>query len=283
MNSNSAKLGYQRLEPTRTARIATKATNEQRFWKKYINNVLTTTNGMIQSVCADANDSDLMLFAHGRNVIMVDSARNTIVRQIDHVENNVTALAMREDGKLLALGDEVGLIEVKDTKEKFNLRSFSNHTKRINCLNFSNNDLYSGGEDMVLRLYDVAAGEVVHSYANAHSDYIKCVRSLENNLLLSGGYDGKVNLFDFRVHKAPQYVFEHGGQVEWLDVFPSKLNFVVCGEKKITSWDIRSQKPLFENISSKKLVSCVRVASKGSRIISSSYDNYLKVYKTDTF
>ena len=66
-------------------------------------------------------------------------------------------------------------------------------------------------------------------------------------------------------------------------MFPSNLNFVACGEKKISSWDIRSTKPQFENISNKKLVSCVRVASKGSRIISSSYDNYLKVYKSDTF
>lgn len=63
--------------------------------------------------------------------------------------------------------------------------------------------MYSGGADMVLRLFDVAGGSVVHSYENAHSDYIKCVKGLENNHLLSGGYDGFIKLFDFRVHELP--------------------------------------------------------------------------------
>ena len=281
--NHKPKLGYQKLEPTRTPRLATKATNEQRFWKKYISTELSTTTGMISCVCTDRNESDLMLFGHGRSVMLIDSKRKSIVRQIDNVANAVTALAIRSDGKLMAMADETGKIQVKDTKQKFNLRTFDNHKKRVNGLDFSVNDLYSGGEDMILRLYDVAAGEVIHSYGGAHEDYIKCVRSLENNHLLSGSYDGKIKLFDFRVHKNAQMEFQHGAQVEWFDLFPSKLNFVACGEKKITSWDIRSPQPLFENVSNKKLVSCVRVASKGSRIISSSYDNYLKVYKSDTF
>ena len=78
----------------------------------------------------------------------------------------------------MATGDQEGRIEVKDTKEKFNLRTFDNHKKRINCLDYHGHDLYSGGEDMILRLFDVASGSVVHSYENAHSDYIKCVKGL---------------------------------------------------------------------------------------------------------
>ncbi len=134
---------------------------------------------------------------------------------------------------------------------------------------------------MVLRLFDVASGSVVHSYENAHSDYIKCIKGLENNHLLSAGYDGTIKLFDFRVHELPQLEFNHGTQVEWFDLFPSNMNFVACGDKKITSWDIRSAKPVFENFSSKKTLTCVRVLSNGSRIMSSSFDSYLKVYKSE--
>ena len=81
------------------------------------------------------------------------------------------------------------------------MRNFRNHKKRVNALDYCGNDLYSGGEDMILRLFDIASGTVVHSYDKAHDDYIKCVRGLENNNLLSGGYDGKIKLFDFRVHE----------------------------------------------------------------------------------
>jgi hypothetical protein len=51
-----------------------------------------------------------------------------------------------------------------DVKEKFRLRKFHNHKKKINALEYIDNDLYSAGDDFVIRHYDVAAGQVVHSY-----------------------------------------------------------------------------------------------------------------------
>ena len=59
MSNNNAqishKLGYQKLEATKTPRLVTKATNEQRFWKKYVSTELSTTTGMISCVCTDRN------------------------------------------------------------------------------------------------------------------------------------------------------------------------------------------------------------------------------------
>ena len=34
-SKSKSKLSYEKLEPTKTPRLVTKATNEQRFWKKY--------------------------------------------------------------------------------------------------------------------------------------------------------------------------------------------------------------------------------------------------------
>lgn len=55
----------------------------------------------------------------------------------------------------------------------------------------------------------MAAGEVVHSYDKAHSDYITSIKALENNHILSAGYDGFIRLFDFRVHEKAQLEFHH--------------------------------------------------------------------------
>jgi U3 small nucleolar RNA-associated protein 15 len=125
----------------------------------------------------------------------------------------LTALCLRGDGAVFAAGMESGGIEVMDTKEKFKLRSFRNHQKRVNALEYVGNDLYSGGDDFVLRHFDVASGEVVHSYDHAHNDYIKAIRALQDHHLLSAGYDGFVRLFDFRVHEKPQLEMEHGEQL----------------------------------------------------------------------
>ena len=64
----------------------------------------------------------------------------------------------------MAIGDESGKIEIIDTKEKFHLRNFKNHKKRINALDYDGNNVYSGGQDMIIRLFDIASGNVIHSY-----------------------------------------------------------------------------------------------------------------------
>lgn len=68
-----------------------------------------------------------------------------------------------------------------------------------------------------------------------------------------------------------------------MDLYPSKLNFIVGGGNKVSIWDIRTGKTLFEGRNNKKVVTNVKLISEGSRYITTSLDHYLKVFKSDTF
>jgi hypothetical protein len=46
---------------------------------------------------------------------------------------------------------------------------------------------------------------------------------------------------------------------------------------------VRTGKELFSACNNKKTVSGVHVVNQGSRFITTSYDQYMKVYKSDTF
>jgi WD40 repeat protein len=48
----------------------------------------------------------------------------------------VSAICVRKDGNVFAAADESGKIEIMDLKEKFHLRSFYNHKKRVNALEY---------------------------------------------------------------------------------------------------------------------------------------------------
>ena len=61
------------------------------------------------------------------------------------------------------------------------------------------------------------------------------------------------------------------------------MNFVSCGDKQIILWDIRKNKTVHQHVAGKKVISCVRVALDGSRILTSSYDQHFKVFKSDNF
>ena len=89
---------------------------------------------------------------------LFDTQKNTVVKEISTFGDNLTSICLRSDAAVIALGLESGIIEVMDTKEKFHLRTFNNHKKRINALEYVENNLYSGGDDFIIRQFDVAAG-----------------------------------------------------------------------------------------------------------------------------
>jgi len=49
-----------------------------------------------------------------------------------------------------------------------------------------------------IKLTDFTTEEVVHSYSNLHSDFVRCLSILPGttNSILSGGYDSIINLFN---------------------------------------------------------------------------------------
>ena len=90
-------------------------------------------------------------------------------------------------------------------------------------------------------------------------------------------------MFDFRVHEKAQLEFKHEEQIESMDLYPSKLSFIVGGGNKVSIWDIRTGKAMFEGRNNKKVVTNVKLISQGSRYITTSLDHYLKVFKSDSY
>jgi WD40 repeat protein len=92
-----------------------------------------------------------------------------------------------------------------------------------------------------------------------------------------------VKLFDFRVHEKAQLEFKHEEQIESMDLYPSKFSFIVGGGNKVSIWDIRTGKAMFEGRNNKKVVTNVKLISQGSRYITTSLDYYFKVFKSDSY
>ena len=128
----------------------------------------------------------------------------------------------------------------------------------------------------------MVANTVVHSFPNAHEDYIRCLGYLGDGHIVSGAYDNKLKIFDFRVHKQKVMKFDHGFPVEGLSVLPSKLAFASVGGTALKVWDIRTNKLLFENLNNKKTLTTVRVMGDSDRILTGGLDQQLKIYNSST-
>lgn len=85
--------------------------------------------------------------------------------------------------------------------------SESTHTDAIMCLSLNphqNEYLASGSADCTVRVWDIDELACKATFQNLHSDKVQVVEwnRVNESLMLSGGYDGKLNVLDVRTQES---------------------------------------------------------------------------------
>lgn len=192
-----------------------------------------------------------------------------------------------KNGQLLVCGDDEGCVKLFETSTKRALRSFKEHTAPVHRTFFTADKqrIASFSDDKSVRLWDIANETCVQTFENAHSDYVRagCVSPVSPDILLSGGYDHKVKMYDTRTESA---VFEvnHGSPVHSVLFLPTGGIFISCGASHVKLWDAFAGGRLIAMMSShNKDIKCLRLACNGRRLLSGGLDRKVKIYDTSTY
>lgn len=133
-------------------------------------------------------------------------------------------------------------------------------------------------------MWDIPTEKALHTFSD-HSDYIRagCVSPVSPNLILSGGYDKIVKMYDTRTGASVMEV-THGSPVESMLMLPTGGIFITAGGTEIKVWDALSGGKKLANIMQHhKTVTSLRLASKGKRLISGGLDKHCKIYDIATY
>jgi len=195
----------------------------------------------------------------------------------------VTAISFRKDGKLIATGELSGYVQIFEVKKKIALRQYQKHTKAVHAITFipEKAAVVTGSDDLSVKSFDMTTSQITRNFGNIHTDYVRKVIGVpkEPELVLSGSYDCKINLLDFRLTKKPVSIFDHTVPVESLEVFSSGNSFISVGGTLTTIWDIRKEdEPLFSFNTNLKTVTTVRMLPEGTKFLTGSLDQHIKIY-----
>ncbi|KAK8614934.1 hypothetical protein V6N13_068721 [Hibiscus sabdariffa] len=206
----------------------------------------------------------------------------------------VSSISFRSDGLLLAASDLSGLVQVFDVKTRTPLRRLRSHTRPVRFVKYPVLDklhLLSGGDDAVVKFWDVA-GESVVLDLTGHKDYVRCgdCSPVSSDLFVTGSYDHTVKVWDVRVEDSRSVLeVNHGKPVEDVIYLPSGGLIATAGGNSVKIWDLIGGGRMVHSMEShNKTVTSICVGrirkencgdeSMEDRILSVGLDGYMKVF-----
>ncbi|XP_013169985.1 PREDICTED: U3 small nucleolar RNA-associated protein 15 homolog [Papilio xuthus] len=265
---------------------ASALTEDNLYWKKLGQPVLVKEFGAIDYLDFSPVEPYYFAATCSVRIQIYDPITKTVAKNISKFLEAAYGGSFRNDGRLLIAGSEEAAVKLFDIQSKNVLRVFTGHTGPVHRTFFTKDQtkVISFSDDKSVCLWDIATEEKIKTFSE-HTDYIRAgaPSPVSPDLILSGGYDHMVKLYDCRTNEATLSV-NHGSPVESTIFLPSGGLFVSAGGTEVKVWDIFNGGKLLANISQHhKTVTTLRLSSNASRLMSASLDRHVKIYDISTF
>lgn len=271
-------------------------TPESNYWKSFKSPKENPSHTLISSItCLSFSPTHPHKFAATHSATVTIFSADTLLPQstLSGFKDTATSASFRSDGKLIAAGSLSGVCQVFDVKTRVALRKLRGHSRPVHVVKYPRADklhLFSGGDDAVVKYWDVASESVVGNFVG-HKDYVRAgdFSSVSDDVFVTGSYDHSVKVWDVRVGNRGSVVeFNHGKPVEDVIYLPSGGLIATAGGNCVKIWDvIGGGKLLYSMEGHNKTVTSICVGKMGResgeetqeyRILSVGLDGYMKVF-----
>ena len=221
----------------------------------------------------------------GARVQIFSHRTRKLLKTITRFDDTAHSGEIRYDGRVLAAGDQTGAVQVFDVNSRAILKTWKECKQPVWTTKWSPTEttsLMSCCDDATVRLWDLPSQNSVTIF-RGHHDYVRCGQFMPgqaSNLLVSGGYDQTVRLWDARIPEKAVMTFKHVAAVESVLSMPSGTTILASADSQIAVLDVIAGRPLHMIKNHQKTVTALSLASNGSRLVSGGLDGHVKVFET---
>uniref|UniRef100_A0A182RX43 U3 small nucleolar RNA-associated protein 15 homolog n=1 Tax=Anopheles funestus TaxID=62324 RepID=A0A182RX43_ANOFN len=277
---------FKQTDPKIYSKTVTVKSPDSFYWKKLGVPTLVKEFGAIDYIDFSPVEPYLFAVTASVRVQIYNPITKLVVKNITKFQEAAYGGSFRKDGNLLVAGDELGKVRLFDVNTRTILRFFEGHKAPVHRTFFTadGHHLASFSDDRTVGYWDIATENHLHTFTG-HEDYVRagCTSPISPNIILSGGYDRKIRMYDARVKDCVMTV-DHGQPVESLLFLPSGGIFISAGGTSVNVYDALSGGRQMAQLSQHhKTVTCLQLASDGKRLFSGSLDRHVKVYDIATY
>ncbi len=193
----------------------------------------------------DWGSQNILAVGLGSCVYLWDAVTGSVDRLCDLGDNNkITSLSWINAGTHLAIGTNVGLVEIWDASTCKCTRTMTGHVSRVGSLAWNEHILSSGSRDRSILNRDVRVPEhYIKKLEHVHKQEICGLKwNVEENKLASGGNDNRLIVWDGYNTSKPLYKFEeHTAAIKAISWNPHQRGVLASGggtaDRKIKIWN----------------------------------------------
>ncbi|QRV72659.1 U3 small nucleolar RNA-associated protein 15 [Ceratobasidium sp. AG-Ba] len=275
----------------RTARPSKPHSPDSRYWRQFKYPTVIKGTPPVTSIHFAPTAPHRYAVTAGTHVQILAPRTHKVTKNISRFKDTARSANIRKDGKLLAAGDDTGLIQIFDLNSRAILRTLNEHKQPVHITKFSPLDstqLVSCSDDTTVRLWDIPSESSVHTFAS-HTDYVRAGQVSPSNpaLIISGSYDATVRLFDTRTGTCTMTMgadLPRVGPVEDVLVFPSGSLAVAATGNILRVWDLIAGGRCVRALSNhQKTITSLAFDGNASRLLTGGLDHMVKVYDVSTY
>lgn len=207
---------------------------------------IATTSDNSETILSSSRDKKVIVWKLTRDEQEFGYAHKALVGHAHHVEDVVISI----DGQFALSASWDHTLRLWDLTTGETTRTFTGHTKDVLSVAFStdNRQIISGSRDRSIKLWNTL-GECRHTFADAHGDWVSCVRFSPNSdypIIVSGGWDKAVKVWDLTRCQLKFTLTGHSGYVNAITIAPDG-SLCASGGKDghAILWDLNEGRELY--------------------------------------
>ena len=183
---------------------------------------------------SSSSDYDVYVWdLHERTLAMVLRGHSDDVEGFTFVDER-TGVSASRDRRIIVWDLVTGAIR----------RTIEGHEKDVLSVACRDGLIYSSGDDMTLRQWDLATGKLLRTWGPFETETDTCAIDMLNHRVVLGCDDGVIRIFDSRDGRSIAAIEAHGSGIKKVAVSPVNGDILSCAyDQRITIWDARSFAP----------------------------------------
>ncbi|KAG8203146.1 ribosome assembly protein 4 [Candida albicans P60002] len=190
-------------------------------------------------------------------------------------------LVKASDNPRLVSGSKDGTVKVWDTTARTCAMTLSSHTGAVSCVKWSgSNIVYSASHDKTIKAWDISANGKCIQTLKSHAHWVNHLSLSTDYVLRKGGFDHtstrttQISPEELRARALQQYE-----KVAKLNGSISERLVTASDDFTMYFWEpLKSSKPICRMTGHQKLVNHVNFSPDGRFVVSSSFDNSIKLW-----